>query len=189
VRNLIGANMSFRRQVFEHVGGFRNGLGRLGARPMGCEETEFCIRACRHGSQQTLLYQPRARVHHRVPAHRARWTYFCSRCYAEGLSKALVSEFVGAKDGLASERMYTLRILPSGVVRGLADTLKGDFGGLGRAAAIIAGLSMTTAGYALGKTSKLVAVRKLRTQAPRETGDSANHGGSGSSAVASTNEA
>jgi glucosyl-dolichyl phosphate glucuronosyltransferase len=164
IRNLIGANMSFRREVFETIGGFRNGMGRLGARPLGCEETEFCIRARQRWPQKTLLYEPQARVRHRVPARRARWAYFCARCYAEGLSKALVAEFVGAKDGLASERLYTLRVLPRGVVRGLADAITGDLGGLGRAGAIVAGLSITTAGYVVGKAAKTLTVRKHKTQ-------------------------
>ncbi|MGH2344227.1 MAG: glycosyltransferase, partial [Chloroflexota bacterium] len=164
VRNLIGANMSFRREVFEVAGSFRSGMGRLGTRPLGCEETELCIRARRHRPQWALLYEPRARVRHRVPASRARWTYFRARCYAEGLSKARVSEFVGAKDGLASERMYTLQILPRGVARGLTDTLKGDLGGLGRAGAIIGGLSMTSAGYVTGKASELIALGKNGTR-------------------------
>ena len=163
VRNLIGANMSFRREVFNAVGGFRSGMGRVGARPLGCEETEFCIRARQRWPQKTLLYDPRARVRHRVPARRARWTYFCARCYAEGLSKAQVSGFVGARDGLASERLYTLRILPSGVVRGLRDSLSGDLSGLGRAGAIMAGLSVTSAGYAVGKIAKNIAVWKQGT--------------------------
>ncbi len=45
VRNLLGGNASFRREAFELAGGFRNGIGRsAGSRPLGCEETEFCIR-------------------------------------------------------------------------------------------------------------------------------------------------
>jgi glycosyltransferase involved in cell wall biosynthesis len=44
VRNLIGANMSLRRDVFGMVGGFRTDVGRVGTRPLGCEETELCIR-------------------------------------------------------------------------------------------------------------------------------------------------
>lgn len=151
VRNVIGANMSFRREVFEVVGGFRSGIGRLGARPLGCEETEFCIRARQRWPRRVLLYEPRARVRHRVPAGRARWGYFRSRCYAEGLSKALVSRLVGAEDGLASERTYTSRTLPRGVARGIADTLlRRDPRGLARAGAIVAGLGLTTAGYLAG---------------------------------------
>ena len=35
VRNLIGANMSLRREVFDVVGGFNEGVGRVGAVPLG----------------------------------------------------------------------------------------------------------------------------------------------------------
>jgi glycosyltransferase involved in cell wall biosynthesis len=151
VRNLIGANMSFRREVFAHVGGFRGGLGRLGTRPLGCEETELCIRARQHWPRAVMVYEPRARVHHRVAPHRARWGYFRSRCHAEGLSKAMVSRCVGAGDGLATERTYTMQTLPGGVLRGVADALRGDPSGCARAAAIVMGLAMTAAGYLEGR--------------------------------------
>ena len=150
IRNPVGANMSFRREVFGAVGGFRHGIGRVGKRPVGCEETEFCIRAQAHFAGSSILYEPGARVRHRVPDARARWSYFRSRCYSEGLSKALVTSFAGRGPGLASERTYTLRTLPSGVGRGLRDALRGDIAGLGRAFAIVAGLAMTTAGYLVG---------------------------------------
>lgn len=151
VRNLIGCNMSFRREIFEVVGGFQNGIGRIGTLPVGCEETELCIRVRQRWPDSVLLYEPRARVYHRVPESRANWRYFRSRCYAEGLSKAQVSRLVGARDGLASERAYTFRTLPRGVGRGLLDSLReGDLRGVRRAAAIIAGLSLTAAGYLAG---------------------------------------
>jgi len=160
VRNLIGCNMSFRQTVFEAIGGFRCGIGRVGTRPVGCEETELCIRARQRWPESVLLYEPRARVHHRVPANRACWSYFRSRCYAEGLSKALVSQFVGTEDGLASEWTYTLRTLPQGIVRGLADTLlRRDPMGMMRAGAIAAGLAITTAGYLMGTASRWFRVR------------------------------
>lgn len=151
VRNLIGCNMSFRRSVFETVGGFRHGIGRVGTRPVGDEETEICIRASQRYPQGIFLYEPRARVHHRVPAARARCSYFRARCYAEGLSKALLSRLVGTQDGLASERTYTFRTLPRGVMRNIADTFRGrGLSGLSRAAAIVTGLAVTSAGYLAG---------------------------------------
>ncbi len=151
VRNLIGCNMSLRREVFKDAGGFRSGIGRIGTRPVGCEETELCIRASQQ-RQQHFLYDPQARVRHQVPAGRATWRYFFSRCYAEGLSKAQVSQHVGTADGLATERTYTLRTLPQGVGRGLADALgRRDTSGLARAGAIVLGLFTTAAGYAVGK--------------------------------------
>lgn len=160
VRNLIGCNMSFRREVFQAVGGFRNDIGRIGTRPLGCEETEFCIRAVQHWPEHALLYEPKARVRHRVPSNRASWTYFRSRCYAEGLSKAQISQLVGPKDALASERSYTLRTLPCGVMRCVADTvLRGDVHGIARSAAIIGGLMITIVGYLKGKAPNRLPMR------------------------------
>ena len=98
-----------------------------------------------------LLYQPAAQVRHRVPAGRASWRYFRARCYHEGRSKALVAQLVGASDGLSAERTYTLRTLPQGCARGLADALGGDAAGLGRAGAIAGGLALTAGGYLLGR--------------------------------------
>lgn len=155
VRNLIGCNMSFRREVFAAVGGFRNGIGRVGTRPVGCEETELCIRIQQHWPHARLHYEPQAVVRHHVPAKRATWHYFRARCYAEGLSKALVTHFVGAQQGLATERSYVLRTLPLGVIHGLfALGRRADGGGLLRALAIMAGLLITTFGYSVGKVER-----------------------------------
>jgi GT2 family glycosyltransferase len=150
VRNVIGANMAIRREVFDRVGGFRSDIGRIGKRPLGCEETELCIRAAQNMPGGVFMYEPRARVSHAVPAARTTWRYFRSRCYAEGLSKARVSALAGAADALSSERTYATRTLPRGVVRGLGDARRGDPHGLARASAIVAGLAMTAAGYVAG---------------------------------------
>lgn len=160
VRNFIGCNMSFRRSVFESVGAFRGTLGRVDSRPAGCEETELCIRAHHLRPHSLLLFEPRSHVHHRVPTHRTTWTYFRARCYAEGRSKAVVSRLAGRAEGLASERAYTFRTLPRGVIRGLADAaFRGDATGLARASAIIAGLVFTTAGYVVGTLAEWTGLR------------------------------
>lgn len=154
VRNLIGCNMSFRREVFSEIGGFRGDIGRVEARPTGCEETEFCIRVRQAWPMSQILYLPQARVVHRMPASRGRWVYFLARCYGEGISKARVAHAVGAADGLASERKYVRKTLPAGVVRGLSDTfLHLDVFGLLRATAIVAGLAATVIGYFVGLLS------------------------------------
>ncbi len=148
VRNVFGGCMCLKREIFTQVGGFRHTIGRVATRPMGCEETELCIRARQHWPQKIFIYEPGVSVQHRVPLSRASWTYFRSRCFAEGQSKALVSRSVGARDGLASEWAYTLKVLPQGVARGLADAFfRHDRIGLARAGAIIAGLATTAAGY------------------------------------------
>jgi hypothetical protein len=89
-------------------------------------------------------------IWHLVTPERCRFSYFRSRCYAEGLSKALVTASVGAADGLSAERRYTTRVLPSGMAHGVADALRGDLPGLGRAGAIVTGAGATAAGYAAG---------------------------------------
>ncbi|MEU1039729.1 glycosyltransferase family 2 protein [Streptomyces sp. NPDC005551] len=151
VRNVLGGNASFRRTAFDVAGGFATGIGRDGdRRPLGCEETELCIRLTRARPDAVLLIDDRAVIHHRVPAAREHFAYFRARTYAEGLSKALVARSVGAGKGLESERRYTTRVLPAGIARGLRDAVLARPGGAGRAGAIVAGVVTAAGGYVLG---------------------------------------
>lgn len=159
IRNPIGANMSIRREVFGRVGGFESRLGRVGTTPLGCEETELCIRARQHQPGSKVLHQPDAIVHHFVPSARTTLRYYHARCRAEGISKAHVGNLVGASDGMSSERTYLSRTLPTGIVRALAAGLKGDVYGPARAGLIVSGLGAFALGY-------LPALRRLRRASP-----------------------
>ena len=151
VRNVIGANMSFRREILEALGGFDSRLGRVAGLPIGCDETELCIRALRRFPGKRIVYNPEARVAHRVSADRGHWGYFISRCYGEGRSKATVSKLVGSRDALSTERRYATSVLPAGVARGIRGALlEGDRAGLGRAGAILAGFAATVIGFVAG---------------------------------------
>ena len=150
VRNLIGANMSFRRSVILGVGGFQPGLGRIGSKPLGCEETDLCIRATRAVPHGKILYDPAAKIVHRVPAERSGCRYFVTRCYAEGLSKAAVARRVGLRTGLSSERAHAAKQLPRAVAGGIGDTIRGDVFGFVRSIAIVTGFAVTTAGLMAG---------------------------------------
>ena len=67
VRNLLGGNASFRREAFDIAGGFQNGIGRSAAkRPLGCEETEFCIRLGQRSPGPVFLFDDRAVIWHLV---------------------------------------------------------------------------------------------------------------------------
>jgi glycosyltransferase involved in cell wall biosynthesis len=146
VRNLMGCNMSLRRELVNRLGRFRLGYG--------CDETELCIRLRQRWPERKLLYVPEARLFHQIPATRARLQYLMSRRYFEGGSKAVVSSLVGAEHGLSSERRYTREVLPKGVRRGVgAFVRRRDANGLARAATIIAGLGSKTAGYLAGRIS------------------------------------
>lgn len=149
IRNPIGANMAFRRDVICDAGGFTDGLGRVGHTPLGCEETEFSIRAVR-ASGGRIVQQPSAAVDHLVSAERLRVRYFVHRCWAEGISKAVVSSLMGGGAALASERRYTSTVLPAGVIAAIGQGLTGDRDGFKRAAMILAGLGVTVGGYMRG---------------------------------------
>ncbi len=162
VRNPFGGCACYRREVFDAVGGFRTEIGRVGSLPMGCEETELCIRASHYWPQKVFLYEPQARIHHRIPATRASWHYFSSRCFAEGVSKATVATYVGTKDGLATERTYIVRTLLRSTIRGVRDGIWHlDVGYFAQAAAIIAGLVITVAGYSKGTIAHWFASHKV----------------------------
>jgi glycosyltransferase involved in cell wall biosynthesis len=155
IRNPLGCNMAFRRGALAAVDGFREDVGRVGGRPLGCEETELCIRLRQTTPTARIVSVPGAVVDHFVTPDRHRFTYFRRRCYAEGISKAVVTEAVGRGDGLSSERTYVTRALPRGLVNGLRSSVDDrTLDGAARSAAIVAGLGFTVAGYVRGKVAR-----------------------------------
>jgi glucosyl-dolichyl phosphate glucuronosyltransferase len=164
VRNLMGCNMSVRREVFAQVGGFAEDLGRIGRNPLGCEETELCIRirqaARRAGWEARIVFEPAAQVDHRVSPDRVRWGYLRRRSWSEGLSKAAVSRMVGNDDALSTERAYVSRVLPQAVLRELRARR------LASALAVVVALVWTAAGYVRGKLPGATSAVRVPTAAP-----------------------
>jgi cellulose synthase/poly-beta-1,6-N-acetylglucosamine synthase-like glycosyltransferase len=153
VRNLIGCNMSYRRDMLEALGGFRLGYG--------CDETELCIRLRQRWPDKKLLYVPEAVASHHVPASRATFARFLSRCYFEGGSKAVVASLIGRDRGLASERAYTVHTLPRAVATCVTGLVRdGDRPAIRRSGAIILGFLATVAGYAHGRLSLVDAAER-----------------------------
>ena len=148
VRNPIGASMAVRRSVFGAVGGFSDAIGRVGATPVGCEETEFCIRVSAHDSAAKVVLDPTTAVDHHVPAARQTVGYFVRRCYHEGRSKRIVSMLRGTAAGLSAERTYVRETLPAAVARGVSGAVR-DPDGLVRAGVVMLGLGSTVLGYAV----------------------------------------
>lgn len=164
VRNVFGANMSVRRDVLLGVGGFDARVGRIGAAATGCEETEMYIRAVAAHPGSVVVFEPAARVRHRVGPERVTWRYFVARCYGEGRSKAVVARLSDPRTALSSERGYVARTLPSACVRGLVS--RDPRAGL----AVPLGLVCTTAGYLAGRAAGGRAGRAADGRAGRRPG-------------------
>ena len=157
VRNFMSCNMSFRREVFEWVGGFPEVTGRADEKPVRCEETEYCVRLQRRFPGARLVFDPGLNVFRRVsPLHRG-FKYFRSRCWSEGKSKARIAREVGTRFGLAAEGIYGTKVLPMGVLRGMGEGMRGQLNGFRRAGAIALGAIWTTAGYARGRVGRTTA--------------------------------
>ena len=154
MRNFIAANMSFRRVVLQDSGGFSNGLGQVGAIPPGCEETELCLRISQRNPDSILLYEPAAAVRHRVSNQRATWSYLRSRCYAEGLSRAMVARLAGPDRVLASERAYVRSSVTRGIWRSLADAARGRLVGALAALALVVAVAAMATGYLVGTVTR-----------------------------------
>jgi glucosyl-dolichyl phosphate glucuronosyltransferase len=144
VRNVWSNNMAIRRDAFEAAGGFREDFGKVGTRSRP-EDTDLCLR-----TSGAWMYEPAGVAGHWVPSSRATVGYFLRRCFAEGRGKAGLAARDGAGQSTVSERHYTRHVLPRGIVRGLAETVRGDVSGVLRSAAIAAGFLVAAAGFALG---------------------------------------
>jgi glucosyl-dolichyl phosphate glucuronosyltransferase len=140
VRNVWSASMAVRREVFEKVGGFRVGFGKVGDRSRP-EDTDLCLRMS-EASGGHWMYVPDAVIDHPVPADKATFRYFVTRCYNEGRGKVEMARLNHGKDSLGSESAYLRRTLPAGVGRGLADTVRGrGFSNTAKAATIVLGMA------------------------------------------------
>ena len=165
VRHVMGCNVLFRACVFVMTGGFGEDLGRVGKVPYGCEETELCIRARQQDPRSRILFEPRSLVRHRVSPDRLTWRYLWRRCYAEGISKAAVTERTTRSASLSTELSYTTTVLPAAVARELGSTPTSLRRGLAGAFAISSGLAATTLGYVVGR----IAIRRGRTVSMKES--------------------
>ena len=78
----FGANMAFRKAMFEKYGVFRTDLGRSGGNMMSNEDTEFGGRLLAGGER--LIYEPAAVVYHPVPENRMQKKYFLAWRFGKG---------------------------------------------------------------------------------------------------------
>ncbi|MGB8540681.1 MAG: glycosyltransferase [Candidatus Acidiferrales bacterium] len=80
----FGANMAFRKEVFDACGGFRTDLGRIGKGMLSGEDSEFGRRVLAAGRR--LRYEPSAVTYHPVEEFRIRRKYFLEWWFNKGRS-------------------------------------------------------------------------------------------------------
>jgi cellulose synthase/poly-beta-1,6-N-acetylglucosamine synthase-like glycosyltransferase len=138
--HLIGANMSVRSSALREIGGFHSD---------NHDDMDMCHRIAH--AQHRVLYEPRAIVHHFVPAGRTTWHYFWRRCYSVNQGK--VEAFANMQEAahLGAELAFVTRTLTTGVLAEIRQIIRGDLYGLARMGAMVAGITLAGFGHLSGK--------------------------------------
>jgi glycosyltransferase involved in cell wall biosynthesis len=124
----LGANVAFRRDVFERIGGFRTDLGRSQGRlVLGQELPELLLRVREAGLRG--LYVPGMEVHHHVPAVRLTRQYFRRWWFGKGVSRSALERLhtvteLGVDLSATPHLLRVPRFMYGSVVRDLAGMLR-----------------------------------------------------------------
>lgn len=153
VRNPIGCNMSFRKDIFEKVGCFKASIGRVGKKPMAGEEAELSLRILEKIPGSKIVYDPWAVVYHRVPKSRTSLRYLLKRSFYEGYSKALIaSHKSNPVKALSTEDQYLRGLLKVAIPSRLKRIYK--LRNISQLLTLLASFFMVVAGYFVGRLKR-----------------------------------
>jgi GT2 family glycosyltransferase len=112
VRNALGCNMSFKKEVFERVGGFSQGFGfaMKGTSYVQGEEPELALRMEALMGKR-VIYNPELIVYHKVQERKTRPGVLFRRAFYQGYSKALIKRVSPSSKSLETERSYLSDLL------------------------------------------------------------------------------
>jgi len=112
VRNTVGSNMSFKREVFEKIELFWEKLGfaKRGTSYLQGEEAEFTLRM-KSKLGKGVIYNPEAVVYHKIPASKTEPRTLLRRAFHQGYSKALLKRLNLSSEALTTERSYLKDLL------------------------------------------------------------------------------
>lgn len=106
VRNTFGSNLSFKKDIFISLGGFREDYGMRAKGQLQGAETELCDRmGNKYG--QGVMYNPNAVIYHKVFDNRLKLFFLLKRAYWQGYSKAIM----GKESKLKEERKFLREIV------------------------------------------------------------------------------
>lgn len=117
VRNTFSSNLSFRRDVFLDLGGFRPHMGKQGTNDLQGGETELCSRL-REEYDRGVMYNPDAEVAHKVFDFRTRAAWMIERAFWQGYSKRMMQtetpESIDREFGFLGQLLF--RFIPERIV-------------------------------------------------------------------------
>jgi len=105
----FGVNMSFRKEVVDHVGLFNTHLGLNNGRWLGGEDTEMFQRTRRAGWK--VLFNPAVTVLHKVDKSRLITRNLIMRAYSGGASVAALKKLGANSINQSTETQYLSRIV------------------------------------------------------------------------------
>jgi glycosyltransferase involved in cell wall biosynthesis len=152
MRNVFGANFSFRREAFQTSGlfdtkyGFPYGSfeGNLG------EDNEISIRV-KHKTGKRIFYNPNVEVYHKVHTYRFQWRFILKRSYNMGKSRRLMKQYYFKnEDPLNVERSLLKRQMISLPIKILNAFAKNPFRGAKMFCVSTMVSSFTALGYIIG---------------------------------------
>lgn len=105
VRNTFGANISWKRDIFLKLGGFK--IAGMGPSELQGRETELCARM-QDEYGKGIWYEPRAIVAHKVYEYRTDKVWLAKRAFWQGVSKRGMKKYVPKASGNESEFLSKL---------------------------------------------------------------------------------
>jgi GT2 family glycosyltransferase len=141
VRHLIGTSMSVRRDDMLAVGGFHAD---------DYDDMDLSHRIAHQHGPDAVLYEPRAEVHHYVPAERMTWSYFWRRCFFVNRNKVGALADMGEGGNIGAELRFAIGVLLA-LVPALLAAVTGRPERLRQASVALVGLAVAGCGYVAGK--------------------------------------
>lgn len=121
VRNTFSSNLSFRRDVFLGLDGFKTNMGKQGENNLQGGETELCVRLYRETGER-VIYNPDAVAEHRVYEYRTDRGWLLKRSFWQGYSKHRMEEMIS--ESTDTERAFVSDLLTQFVPNRLLELLK-----------------------------------------------------------------
>lgn len=121
VRNTFSSNLSFCRELFEDLSGFKTDMGKRGENNLQGGETELCARLHRKTCER-VIYNPDMIAAHRVYDYRTGRVWLLKRSFWQGYSKRRMEQMVsGSTD---AERAFVSDLLTKFIPERLGSLLR-----------------------------------------------------------------